>query len=305
MVITGAPGTGKSALARYVAERCRGSFPQGQLYAALRTEDGARAPAEALGWFLRALGAAPDRLPRSLDERVQLYRTLLAGRRMLVVLDGAVDDDQVRPLLPAGGANRTVVTGVPAQLASLEGTRPVRLGPMEPGDAVRLLATIAGPDRFEEDPEAAVRIAEFCDRLPLALRIAGARLAARPQWSAARLAARLAPEQRRLDELRFGGLDVSAGLRGVLDGLPPSLAGSFAVLARAHLPRLTVADAAALLDAGPDDAEDLLEQLADLRLLDVSYAVGDPRSFYRFPPLVRLFARRPAGRPGVPAVTAS
>ncbi|MGI5531188.1 BTAD domain-containing putative transcriptional regulator [Streptomyces syringium] len=145
-VITGAPGTGKSALALWAAERCRADFPHGGLYADLRTDTGApRDPAEVLGWFLRALRTTPDQLPVTLDERVQLYRTLLAGRRALVVLDNAHDDSQVRPLLPGGGESRTVVTGVRSPLASLEGTRLVRLGPMPPEEAVALLTAITGP----------------------------------------------------------------------------------------------------------------------------------------------------------------
>lgn len=133
VTLTGAPGTGKSALALTAAEQARPAFPDGQLYADLRTPDGApRDPGEVLGWFLRALGAAPGRLPAGLEERAQLYRTLLAGRRLLVVLDNADDDTQVRPLLPGGGATRTLVTGVRPAPAALEGALLVRLGPLSP-----------------------------------------------------------------------------------------------------------------------------------------------------------------------------
>ncbi|WP_330330512.1 transcriptional regulator [Streptomyces sp. NBC_00536] len=290
-VVTGAPGTGKSALALRAAQLCRGAFPDGQLYADLRTpEGGARTPGEVLGWFLRALGTEPARLPDGLDERVQLYRTLLAGRRMLVVLDNADDDAQVRPLLP-GGDSRTVVTGTRSPLASLEGTRLVRTGPMTPRESLQLMMTVAGPGRITDDPESAARIAEFCDRLPLALRIAGARLAARPQWSAARLADRLAPEERRLGELRLGGLDVRAALARAADGLPSEVRSAFRALAGAGPADLTAADAAALLGTGVDDAEETLEQLTDARLLDAWGADGEARLRYRFPRLVRLFAQ--------------
>ncbi|MFG2132168.1 BTAD domain-containing putative transcriptional regulator [Streptomyces sp. NPDC048751] len=291
VVVTGAPGTGTSALALHCAERCRDAFPDGQLYADLRTEGGAREPGEVLGWFLRALGADPDRLPATLDERAQLYRTLLTGRRMLIVLDNATDDAQVRPLLPGCGESRIVVTGVRAPLASLEGTRLMRLGPLEPGDAVRLLAAVAGAGRIGDDAEAVVRIAECCDRLPLALRIAGARLAARPQLTATRLAARLERQERRLGELRLGSLDVAAGLRRVLDELPPRVAGAFVALAASGPPQLSAPDAAAVLGTATDDAEDLLEQLADARLMEGWSADGDTWARYRVPPLVRLFAR--------------
>jgi DNA-binding SARP family transcriptional activator len=292
VVVTGAPGTGKSALALHAAERTRDAFPQGQLYADLRTEGGTREPGEVLGWFLRALGVPPEKIPVGTDECVQLYRTMMSGRRTLIVLDNAADDAQVRPLLPGGGASRTIVTGVRAPLASLEGTRLLRLDPLDPGDAVRLLATVAGPARIGEDAEAVVRIAEFCDRLPLALRIAAARLAARPGWSATRLAARLGSEERRLDELRLGSLDVGSRLRRALRELPPALGSAFVVLAAAGPPQLTAPDAAAVLGTGTGDAEDLLEQLVDARLLDGDGTDGGGWPRYRFPSLVRLFARQ-------------
>ncbi|MCX5203682.1 transcriptional regulator [Streptomyces sp. NBC_00237] len=300
VVVTGAPGTGKSALALWAAERCRADFPQGRLYADLRTAPadggGPRAPGEVLGWFLRALGIAPDQIPVALDERVQLYRTLLANRRMLIVLDNASDDTQVRPLLP-GGASRTVVTGVRSPLASLEGTRLVRLGPMERAEANALLVAVAGQGRFTGASEAAARIAEFCDRLPLALRIAAARLAARPHWPAARLADRLAPQERRLGELRIGSLDVRVGLAAELAQLGPADRASFGTLARAGLSRLTAGDAAALLGTGSDVAEEVLERLADARLLD-AWSVDDDSSLcYRFMPLVRLFAQEQCQSP--------
>ncbi|MFJ3336582.1 BTAD domain-containing putative transcriptional regulator [Streptomyces sp. NPDC086766] len=315
VVVTGAPGTGTSALALRVAEACREDFPEGRLYADLRTPDGGRrGTEEVLGRFLRALGADEDRLPAGVDERARLFRTLAAGRRVLVVLDHAADDAQIRPLLP-GGAARTVVTGVHPALASLDAVRLVRLGPMTPAEAATLLASVAGAERLAAEPRAALRVAELCDRLPLALRVAGARLAARPHWSVARLADRLASEERRLEELRMGRLDVSTGLHRALHALPPPAATALGALAAAGLPRPTALDAAALLDRSPDDAEDLLDQLADARLLeawrpaeeprqgafgtddaqDAQVTPGAPRgggSRYRLMPLVRLYAKQ-------------
>ncbi|WP_330301213.1 AfsR/SARP family transcriptional regulator [Streptomyces sp. NBC_00503] len=296
VAVTGAPGTGKSALALRAAEQLRPAFPDGQLYADLRTPNGMpRSPRQVLGWFLEALGAgagaAPAQLPDGLDERAQLYRTLLADRRMLIVLDNAADDTQVRPLLPGGGSTRTLVTGIQPGLASLEGTRLVRLGPMTPAEATRLLARIAGPDRLAADPEAVARIAEYCDRLPLALRIAAARLADRPDRPPARLAARLAAEDRRLDELRIGSLDVTTGLRHALNALDPYTATAFAALTATDLPFLSPPDAAALLDLPLHEAEDVLDRLADARLLEPRPTGDDLVPRYRLMPLVRLFAR--------------
>ncbi|MFJ8198682.1 BTAD domain-containing putative transcriptional regulator [Streptomyces sp. NPDC096152] len=306
VVVTGAPGTGTSALALRVAEACREDFPEGRLYADLRTPDGGRRTTEeVLGRFLRALGTDEDRLPDGVDERARLFRTLAAGRRVLVVLDHAADDAQIRPLLP-GGAARAVVTGAHPALASLDAVRLVRLGPMTPAEAATLLASVAGAERLAAEPRAALRVAEFCDRLPLALRVAGARLAARPHWPVARLAGRLAAEERRLEELRIGRLDVSTGLHRALHTLPPPAATALGALAAAGLPHPTALDAAALLDRSPDDAEDLLDQLADARLLEAwrppeephqgafgtpgAPGVGAPR--YRLMPLVRLYAKR-------------
>lgn len=289
-VITGAAGTGKSALALRAAEQCREDFPQGRLHADLRTADGGpRAPGEVLGWFLSALGVTPERTPGALDERIQLYRTLLSTRRLLVVLDNAFDDAQVRPLLPGEGPSRTLITGVRSHLASLEGLHMVRLGPLEPIEAGQLLAAVAGPERLTASPEAAARIAESCDRLPLALRIAAARLAAHPHWTAGMLADRLARPGRRLAELRLGSLDLRSGLRNVADQLDPADRTAAGILAATGLTRLTAGDAVALLGTAADEAEELLERLVDAQLLDAWSTDGANGLCYRFPPLVQLF----------------
>ncbi|MFJ3928191.1 BTAD domain-containing putative transcriptional regulator [Streptomyces sp. NPDC090022] len=290
VAITGAPGTGKSALALWAAEHARADFPDGQLYADLRTPDGApRTPGDVLGGLLQALGTPPHRIPAGPAERTALYRTLLAGRRMLIVLDNATDDAQVRPLLPGGGRARTVITGVRPALAALEGTRLIRLGPLTPAEATGLLARIAGTPRLAADPESVARIAEYCDRLPLALRIAAARLADRPDRPPARLADRLAAEDRRLAELRIGSLDITAALRPALDALDSPAAAALAALATTGLPVLTPVDAAALLDLPLPEAEDTLDRLADARLLE-PLATADAFPRYRLLPLVRLLA---------------
>ncbi|MET9607005.1 ATP-binding protein, partial [Streptomyces sp. NPDC006512] len=292
VVVSGAPGTGKSALALRAAEHARPAFPDGQLYADLRDAIGMpRPPRQVLGWFLRALGVHEHRIPDGIDERTALYRTLLVGRRMLVVLDNAADDTQVRSLLPGGGDSRTVVTGIRPALAGLAGTRLVRLGPMTPAEATRFLARITGPDRLSADPESVARVAEYCDRLPLALRIAAARLADRPHWPVARLADRLATEDRRLAELRIGSLDLADAMRPALDGLDGPTAAALDALA-ATAPRiLTPADAAAVLDLPYQEAEDVLDRLADARLLEPGPHTDGAVPRYRLPSLVRLFAR--------------
>ncbi|MFF4324416.1 BTAD domain-containing putative transcriptional regulator [Streptomyces sp. NPDC001568] len=292
VVVTGAPGTGKSALALHAAERVRRDFPGGRLYADLRTADGTPCPPrQVLGWFLRALGVDEHRIPDGVEERTALYRTLLAGRRVLVVLDNAADDTQVRPLLPGGGDSRTVVTGIRPGLAGLAGTRLVRLGPMTPAEATRLLARIVGPERLAADAASVARVAEYCDRLPLALRIAAARLADRPHWPVSRLAARLAAEDGRLAELRIGSLDLAATLRPTLEGLDGPTAAALDALTAAGLRVLTPADAAAVLDLPHHEAEDVLDRLADARLLEPGRHTEGAVPRYHLAPLVRLFAR--------------
>ncbi|MEU9031362.1 transcriptional regulator [Streptomyces sp. NPDC048383] len=292
VVVTGAPGTGKSALALHAAERVRRDFPGGRLYADLRTADGTPCPPrQALGWFLRALGVDEHRIPDGVEERTALYRTLLAGRRVLVVLDNAADDTQVCPLLPGGGDSRTVVTGIRPGLAGLAGTRLVRLGPMTPAEATRFLARIVGPERLAADAASVARVAEYCDRLPLALRIAAARLADRPHWPVSRLAARLAAEDGRLAELRIGSLDLATTLRPTLDGLDGPTAAALDALTATGLRVLTPADAAAVLDLPHHEAEDVLDRLADARLLEPGRHTEGAVPRYHLASLVMLFAR--------------
>ncbi|HEY0697176.1 MAG TPA: tetratricopeptide repeat protein, partial [Micromonospora sp.] len=285
-VVTGTAGVGKSSLAIRAAHRLRARFPDGQLHvnlhgagvnphgAGIRPLD----PADVLAQFLRALGV-PDRLlPDDLDERVRLYRTRLADRRVLVVLDDAADEAQVRPLLPGGPGCATVVTSR-TRLSGLAGARTVTLDVLDREQAVTLLATGAGQRRVAAEPEAAERIVQLCGRLPLAVRIAAARLAGKPHWSLAGFARRLADGRRRLDELRVGDLDVRAGFQLSYDSLAPPGRRALRRLALLDQPSCPVWTAAALLDTDPDTAEELLEELVDAQLLQVSRggAGGGPR----------------------------
>ncbi|MBB1245925.1 ATP-binding protein [Streptomyces durbertensis] len=294
LVITGPMGTGKSALAMHAARLSRAAFPDGQLHADLGGETAApREPTEVLGWFLRALGVPEGRLPASQEERGQLYRSLLAGRRMLVVLDNAVDDRQVRPLLPGDTDCRALVTGRRA-LASLEGTRLIVLGAMEEAEALRLLSGVIGERRVAAEWEAARRIVRYCDRLPLALRAAAARLVACPERSLALLAARLAPASRRLDELRAGSLDMRAALEAGYRRLSASTRAALGALARSGAPCFDTREAAAVLAVGERDAEEALEELLAARLVEEA---GGGQPTYVLRPLVRLYAVERADGP--------
>ncbi|WP_406383532.1 BTAD domain-containing putative transcriptional regulator [Streptomyces sp. NBC_01618] len=298
VVVTGAAGTGKSALAVHAAHRSRQRFVDGQLHADLSGQSGRpRAPAEVLGWFLRAMGVAERHLPASPEERGQLYRSLLADRRMLVLLDNAVDDRQVRPLLPGAGGSSALITGR-GSFATLPGVRPITVGPMGPDEGRRMLSAIVGAERIEAEPEAAARIVELCDRLPLALRIVAARMAAHPHWRAEAITARLEPEGRRLDELRMGDLDIRAALYPGHQRVTGPVRTALGVLASAGPDTFSARQAANVLGCSEEDAEDALESLAGTSLLEVADRVP-PR--YRFMPLVRLFAReRSRGEPLFP-----
>ncbi|WP_204288957.1 AfsR/SARP family transcriptional regulator [Microbispora amethystogenes] len=289
--ISGMPGTGKTALAVQAAHEARDHFPDGQLYVNLhggtaRPVD----PSHALGRFLRALGMPATAIPDGLDERAEAFRVRLSGRRVLVVLDDAADEAQVEPLLPAGSGCAVLVTSR-AALTALPGTHRIALGVLGDAAAVDLLNVISGRTGDDADIPATERLAALCGRLPLALRIAGARLAARPHWSVERLVARLAGEHDRLDELTHGSLSVRASLALGYSGL----AGPSRALLR-RLGLLETQDfagwvAAALLDAAPRDAEDVLEGLVEARLVEYAGldSIGEPR--YRLHDLVRLHAR--------------
>ncbi|WP_181019799.1 NB-ARC domain-containing protein [Nonomuraea typhae] len=280
-VVTGTAGVGKTALAVHLAHGLRPRFPDGQLYADLGLGGGAD-PSAVLGGFLRALGVAPGMLPPSLMERARLYRALLTRRRMLVLLDDARDDEQIDALLPGTPRSAAVVTGR-ARLPGLAADERVRLGELPLGDALTLLAAITGAERVAVEFEAAVDVVRHCGRLPLALRIAGGRLAARPTWTLARLAARLADGTRRLEELRTGDSDVAAAFRTGYRTLQPQPAAALRRLA-GH-PRFSAAEAAEVLRVPQERAEALCETLVDAGLLD-SPASG----VYHNPELLRLFA---------------
>ena len=171
--------------------------------------------------LLRSLGCPDGAVPAAFEERVRLYRGMTAARSLLVVLDDAMDEAQVRPLLPTGPGSLTLVTSR-SPLAGLEAARAYELGVFEPGEAVAMLAEVVGRERVGAEPEAADRIVRLCGGLPLALRIAGSRLARKPGWTLDHLAGRLGDERRRLDELSAGDLAVRGSLALGYHGLADS-----------------------------------------------------------------------------------
>jgi tetratricopeptide (TPR) repeat protein/transcriptional regulator with XRE-family HTH domain len=293
VALTGPGGVGKTALAVHVAHRLRERFPDGQLWVDLGGGGpSALDPGEVLDRFLRGLGVDGAAVPDGLDERSALYRTLLADRQVLVVLDDAAGEAQVRPLLP-GGAGCGVVVTSRAQLAGLAGAVGIVLDVLPEAAALDLLGRIAGERRVAAEPGAAQAIVRACGCLPLAVRIAGSRLATRPAWPLARLAARLADEQRRLNELVAGDLEVRSNLALSYRALGDDQRRLLCRLALLDAPDLPAWAAAAVLDREVAAVEPLLEDLVDAHLLAVSGAAeGAPR--YRFHDLVRVFARERA-----------
>jgi DNA-binding SARP family transcriptional activator len=300
--IAGVAGVGKSALAVHAAHRLAYRFPDGQLYADLqgatpadpRDGHGPVAPLAVLFTFLRALGAQ-DRDVASLDEAAARFRAATANRRLLVVLDNARDAAQIQPLLPAAPGCAVLVTSRRV-LATVGAATPVHLDVLASGEAATLLGRVAGGRRIGADREAAAEVARLCGYLPLALRIAGARLTARPGWPVRALVERLTDTQRRLDELQAGDLGVRTSFQVSLDALRDSgdpldraAAGAFPLLAVLDGADVGVAVAARLFDLPEVAAEAALERLVDARLLD-SPAPGR----YRLHDLLRLFARERA-----------
>ncbi|MFC8277830.1 BTAD domain-containing putative transcriptional regulator [Streptomyces sp. NPDC057271] len=290
--LAGIGGVGKTTLAVHVAHEARPHFPDGQLYVDLQGA-GARAaaPETVLGAFLRALGTPDSAIPDSLDERAALYRSTLDGRRVLVLLDNARDAAQIRPLLPGTAGCAALVTSR-IRMVDLAGAHLVDLDVMSPEEALQLFTRIVGEERVSAEREAALDVVAACGFLPLAIRIAASRLAARRTWTVAVLAAKLADERRRLDELQAGDLAVKATFELGYGQLEPAQARAFRLLGLADGPDISLAAAAAVLDLELHDAEDLLEALVDTSLLE-SAAPGR----YRYHDLVRLYARACAGVP--------
>ncbi|MBR7825053.1 winged helix-turn-helix domain-containing protein [Actinospica sp. MGRD01-02] len=297
IVITGRAGIGKSSLAIHIAHALSASYPDGILYTGLRTEDGERVPSgQALLSLLEAFERDPRSVPDGTAGRSALLRSHLAGRRVLIVLDGATDSAQVRPLLPSTPRSAALVTSR-LRLDDLAGARHMELALFSQAESAQLVSRIAGRDRITAEPKPMQDLYRACGNLPLALRIAGSRLAARPSWSVRTLADRLADRSRRLDELRTGQLDVRACLASSYRSLPTTAAAALPRLAATDKQPLSVQDAAALLGVPRPRAEQVLECLVDHRFLATARSGS-----YHFPAFVREFAREQAL---VPARTAS
>ncbi|MFF2078953.1 BTAD domain-containing putative transcriptional regulator [Kitasatospora sp. NPDC058162] len=290
-VLCGIGGVGKTTLAVHAAHDVRADFPDGQLFADLRGAGSSPAdPTAVLGDFLYALGVHEP--PDSHEQRAALYRSLLAGRRVLVVLDNARDADQVQPLIPGVPGSAVLVTSR-SRLSEVFGASFWDVEEMTPEEALALFAAIVGEARVAAEPESTLAVVSSCGLLPLAVRIAAARLASRPRWSVADLARRLADQRRRLAELQLGNLAVETTLGLGYGQLAPEEARAFRLFSLTNSPDLPLFAASALLDLPEESAEALAESLTEANLLD-SHAPGR----YRFHDLLRLYAQRQNERIG-------
>lgn len=301
VVLSGPGGVGKSTLGVRAAHQVAEAYPHGQLYAELRGATDPVAPCEVLGRLLYALGADP---PDGDAERRDLFRSLVSGRRVLLVLDDAASESQVRPLLP-GSATCGVLITARARLGALPCTHRTDLDVLDTEPGTELLGRVAGERRVRDEPDAARRIVELCGGLPLAIRIAGARLATRRHWTARMLADRLADERHRLDELAVGDLEVRAGLGMSYRALDAPARTALRRLGLLAAPDVAAWVITALLDVPEAEADRVVEQLIDAQLLHCTGVdrAGQPR--YRPHDLVRVYAAERADAEDPPAERAA
>jgi tetratricopeptide (TPR) repeat protein/transcriptional regulator with XRE-family HTH domain len=297
--IGGTAGVGKTALAVHWARQIAGRFPDGQLYVNLRGYDPGQplAPEDALAGFLRALGVPGQEIPADTEERAARYRSLLAGRRMLMLLDNASSAEQVRPLLPAATDCVAIVTSrdTLAGLIVRDGAQRLSLDLLPAADAGMLLTALIG-DRAAADPVATAALAATCARLPLALRIAAELAAARPGVPLAALVAELTGERRRLDLLEAGG-DPRTAVRAVFSWscrhLDPDTARTFRLVGLHPRPDLEAYAAAALTGTSLEHAQHLLDALARASLIHTTTS-----GHYSQHDLLRDYAGELAAEPG-------
>jgi DNA-binding SARP family transcriptional activator/tetratricopeptide (TPR) repeat protein len=266
--IDGMAGVGKTTLAIHAAHQLTETFPDGQLFIDLHDRlagPQGTDPAAALDTLLRAVGVPGELIPPALAQRSALWRSRLAGRRMLVLLDNAVSAAQVQPMLPGSAGSMAIVTSR-RRLIELDGARHLSLDLLPADDALALFTRIVEAQSVDAEPEAAADVLRLCGYLPLAIRIAAARLDARPAWSIRYLAQRL-DDQRRLSELASGDRSVAAVFAISYEQLPPGHRQLFRLLGLHPGPDFDVYLAAAAAGLDPATAEDVLEDLLDVNLL--------------------------------------
>ncbi|MDT7845657.1 helix-turn-helix domain-containing protein [Streptomyces justiciae] len=287
IVLSGAPGVGKTTLVLRAARELAHRFPDGQLLVNLQgMDDDPPHWSELMLRILKTLGLPDSELAKAGPQgRPELYRRVLAERRLLLVLDNGRDEAQVRPLLPGSGDGMALVTSR-RMLAGLGGVQRMLVGALRPRDSRDLLAGLVGVERAAAEGEALAEVAELCGHLPLALRVAGNWLATRTGWEVRRFADRLAAEEQRLDALAVDDPRLTAAFDLSYRQLTPEAARMFRRLALVEGPDIGTECAATLIGRPVFDAEDILEELVEAGLL-----VGFGTERYAFHDLLRLYAR--------------
>jgi DNA-binding SARP family transcriptional activator len=287
VAVHGRPWLGKTSLVVHAAHLMSDEFPDGQLFAQLGGSRKTVGPGEVLRRFLGALGVLT--VPDSVEERAEMYRNLIGDRRMLVVLDDAANEKQVLPLLP-GNTNCAVVVTSRVKLTNLPGATFIGVDPMNRSDSVALLTHVLGQDTAPAESADLSALAELCADEPLALRLAAARLAARPHWPVSRLVERMRHDHRRLEELSHGGLDLVSVIRHTYDRLNDQaqlLLRRVSLLGTAGFASWVCAP---MLDLPEDAADDALAELVNAGLLDVARETNGQVRFH-LRGLLRTFAR--------------
>ncbi|MFI5933935.1 BTAD domain-containing putative transcriptional regulator [Actinoplanes sp. NPDC051494] len=285
--VHGRPGVGKTTLALHVAHRAGGAFPGGRVYIDMLAGPGrARTRADVFATFLRRAGVT-GRLPADDEELSAAVHHLLNRNRMLLVLDNVTAESQVRPFLPATPGSAVVVTSR-MPLKGLGGPRSLHLDVLSPHHAAQLLVATAGADRVADRPEAVREVAALCGHLPIALHVAGARVAGRPHRDLADFADLLRGERSRLDQLRLGDLDVRGTLMLAYEDSPEPVRRAFRRLSLLPAGSFQLWAVAAVLDVDPQEAAEVVDSLVDAQLLA---AAGTGRSArFHYPELLSLLA---------------
>lgn len=290
VVVAGPGGMGKTTVALHAAHAITSSFEHGQLYVDLSGDDQEPLSAdEVLGTFLRDLGVPGDNIPDSPAGKAKVFRSALAPLRMLLFLDNAYSDQQVALLLPGTGESATIVTSR-QRLLSMQGAHVFELDVLSAEHGLGLLAALIGNDRCEQDLESARRIVRLCGGLPLALAIAGARLASRPKWSLKWFATQLSDERHRLDLLELGNLAVRSAFALSFRHLPADLQETFRTLGIWTGPDLTAWVVAAMTEQDPDETEHRLGLLVDAQLVQAHEADEAGYARYRLHDLLHDYA---------------